>query len=243
MRKRKLIFAALLSCCSALVFADAMPAIVGEAFDLKTQKLLYREYHFLADKNQAQRVLYKDAEGNTIAEKQIQFNHYSQPDIEQQNALCGEYIEVKQNVGANRLAVAYRPKEDKKIKNKTIEKSAELVIDAGFNSYVVQHWEQLLSGDVIEFHYLVPSRLRSYAFTLGPTNCDSQQDTSCFLIKPDVWYLNLALDPIQLTYNNADKRLLRFSGLGNIADERCDYLAVDIHYWYGSEIMARNIPL
>jgi hypothetical protein len=212
----------------------AQPQVIGEASDLKTKELRYREYHYYSDTGLEHRVIYKEPSGETIADKSLNYNSgLSEPTVEQQNTLCGEYFQVRPTENNKRLQISYRAEEGNRTREKTINRPDDVVIDAGFNHYVRQKWDDLVSGKTVEFSYLAPSRLRTYSFKAEAVRCEGDKDsTSCFIIAPDVWYLNIALDPIVLTYDNSSRELISFAGLGNIADKKCDYMAVNIHYTY-----------
>ena len=215
--------------------AELKPMIIGEAYDIKHNTLLYREYHY-SDGENSQRVVYKDPAEQVIAEKELSFaNNSAEPSMEQSNELCGEYIKVSAERQEQRVNIVYRADRDAREKQKQVKKSDRLVIDAGFNYFVQTRWDSLLSGKTLPFQYLVPSRLRTYAFNLRAASCPGEGAFQCFAIEPDVWYLDLVLDPILLTYTRDTKMLMGFTGLGNIANEKCDYLAVDIRYKYLSD--------
>ena len=209
--------------------------VIGEAYDIKNKTLLYREYHYYGD-DKLHRVVYRGLNEQVIAEKQLRYDGLAtEPSLEQNNTLCGEYIKVSSADQDSRLNIIYQADYKARQKQKQIKRSEELVIDAGFNQYVQSRWGQLTAGKTLTFQYLVPSRLRSYAFTLRAVDCPGAGGLQCFIIAPDVWYLNLVVDPIQLKYNKETRQLVAFTGLGNIADEKCDYLAVDIHYAYQTD--------
>ena len=57
-------------------------------------------------------------------------------------------------------------------------------------------------------------------------------DTLCFKTQPDGLLFRLLLTPIELSYSRHTQQLLRFRGLGNIADKNGNLLKVDIRYNY-----------
>jgi len=217
---------------------NATPTLIGEAYGIKSKQLQYREFHYYSRSGEEHRVVYKDPDDQVIAEKTLRYTDaLSEPAVEQKNTLCGEYIKVNQFENGDRLRIVYRSEKGKRTREKAINRPDNLVIDAGFNFHVRTKWDELVAGKTVKFNYLAPSRSRTYAFKAEATECQREGEVNCFAIAPDVWYLNIALDPILLTYSADSHELLAFSGLGNIADKNCDYMAVDIQYRYPKQTL------
>ena len=208
--------------------------VIGNAYSTKNAELLYREMHYTLPSGSDYQVIYQRPDGDIIANKQLAFPiDGNQPAVEQSNSLCGEFIKVE-HPSADRISVTYREKTDKKTKEKTFRKPERLVVDAGFDNYVRENWDELVSGRKFHFNFLAPSRLRAYDFVAQAIDCQREGDFTCFEIESDVWYLDAFLDVIVLTYTADTRQLMGFTGLGNIADAKCDYMEVDIHYEYPS---------
>lgn len=207
--------------------------VIGKAYDVNTSELRYTESHYQIVSGKSFNVVYALPSGEVFAKKKLEFNlNLSVPAVKQDNQLCGEMIEVNAVDEKNRLEISYRAREGKKPKQKAIKKPKNLVVDAGFDYHVRENWDELVQGDTVEFDFLAPSRLRAYDFKASLVECQSDEGLVCFGIEPDVWYLDVFVDPIVLAYNADKKQLMRFTGLGNIADEKCDYMEVDIRYEY-----------
>ena len=207
--------------------------VVGNAYDLSHGELLYREMHYALPSGSDYQVIYQAPDGETIAQKDLSFNgNDNQPAMEQTNSLCGEFIKVDHATDEDKISVTYREKADKKTKEKTFRIPKRLVVDAGFDNFVRENWDELVSGQKFHFDFLAPSRLRAYDFEATAIECQREGNLRCFQIESDVWYLDAFLDPIVLTYTADTRQLMGFTGLGNIADKQCDYMKVDIHYEY-----------
>lgn len=212
------------------------PAILGEAYDLKDDSLVYREFHYIDEASQKHWVIYKAPNDELLVEKALHYRRaLTEPDVTQANYLCGEELAVTQGDGSNRVDIQYQADEKSRLKEKSIKRPDELVIDAGFNQYLQNNWDSLVDGDDIVFEYLAPSQLKTFPFIAKAVDCEVQGNTAsmqCFTIAPKKWWLKLALDPILLSYSEKDRQLLSFAGMGNVADKKCDYMEVNIRYQY-----------
>lgn len=228
----KLIATATLTLCAMQVSAQASKTVIGEAYDSDSKQLLYVEKHRYVEGNKHE-VKYYDSDGELFAEKLLSYGQYEQaPAFEQTNDLRGEWIKVSGQ--GDQLKVEYREKSDSLVFDKRIKVDDHLLVDAGFDRYVKQHWDALLLHQKREIEYLVPSRLTTVGFEVGRVDCLSgtRADAVCFAITPTSWFVSLAVDPITVAYDPNTHNLLRFNGRGNIASSSGKYQTVDIHYQY-----------
>ncbi|ODS22770.1 hypothetical protein AB835_12350 [Candidatus Endobugula sertula] len=111
------------------------------------------------------------------------------------------------------------------------------MIDAGFDHYIRAHWQALMAGKQLKYAFAVASRLKTMTMRIKRQPCQStllslNDETVCFKTQPDGLLLRLLLTPIELSYSHRTQQLLRFRGLGNIADKNGNLLDVDIRYDY-----------
>ena len=128
----------------------------------------------------------------------------------------------------------YRATTDGDVFSKRFTRSDQLIVDAGFDQYVKQHWSQLTNDAPLEIDYLVPSQTTTVSFSVSQTEClpNTAAQAVCFSIAPKSWWVSIAVDPLTVAYDPDTRHLLRFTGRGNIANAAGDYLSVDIHYQY-----------
>ncbi|GAA4649431.1 hypothetical protein GCM10023116_17050 [Kistimonas scapharcae] len=224
----------LLSLLMAWQANAGLPAsVIGRAYDLEGAVLLYTEEH-LYPSPYRHTVTYREASGEVFAKKRLDYTHsFTVPDFRQENARNGEVIKVAR-MGSDKLEVTYQANDKQKPKQKRVAIESLMVVDAGFDHFVREHWETLRKGRSLTIAYLAPSRRQTVALRINEVPCSSSSDV-CFNIAPDSWLLGLVLDPIFLTYEKETKQLLRFRGRGNIADKKGDYQTVDIRYEYPVE--------
>ncbi|AEF56190.1 hypothetical protein [Marinomonas posidonica] len=217
---------------NSLLFADTTSSAIGQAFSLETGDLLYTEKHIKLDKAQHQ-VIYSEPDGTVFARKQIDFsNSLIRPSFQQLNERNGESIDVQQ-IGDGFL-VRYQKQSGSEEKSDIIRDNANMVIDAGFDAFVRQYWQPLMSGKAMDIEYLVPSKRTTFSFRFQQADClaDTLSSAVCFTLAPVSWLVKMAVDPIVVTYDSTTLRLMRFTGRANISNTAGKYQSVDIHYQY-----------
>ena len=227
--------------CLALVFSQ--PALagnmigetVGDAYDIESGELLYRETHCTSADGIAREVSYQDADGKLIASKLLDYRPGPfTPAFVQRNLYSNQSIEV--GLDGNSVSMAVIDGNDSAASQRTLEQpDADLpvVIDAGFDVFVRAHWDELLSGESREFQFPFASRQSLVELRIQPLTCtyDSNGE-QCFRLDLSNWLLRTLVKPIELGYDAELRRLTRYRGLSNIGDADGNGLEVDIHYRY-----------
>ena len=206
--------------------------VVGSAYSLDDKTLLYRETHTKLN-DSTYTVEYSEPDGEVFATKTLDYSQsLIAPSFSQLNKRNGEKIDVSQS--GNQLEISYKENTQASIEKDSIPLVGGVVVDAGFNAFVTQYWDSLVSGKEMDVEFLVPSRQSTYSFRFGQSDCvdGTQSDAVCFSLKPVSWFVRMAVDPIVVAYSPEDKRLLRFTGRGNISNEQGKYQSVDIQYRY-----------
>lgn len=210
--------------------------IIGEAFSLKTNQLLYREYHQF---NGSQHVVtYKDSEGQEFSRKTLDYSASQQaPSFTQHNQWSGETIAVDNNDGV--ISLSYRNSRDNKSANEQLISKKTLIIDAGFNHYIQNNWQALVGGKATVFDFALADRQDLIALAIERSDCEQTTsnnknviDTVCFSIGANNRLIRWLIGSLNLVYAKDTKQLLRFTGLANINDQQGAGLKVDIHYHY-----------
>lgn len=103
------------------------------------------------------------------------------------------------------------------------------VVDAGFDNFVRQNWEAVLSGQSIEFRFLGPTRGEHYAFVLEPVENREIEAEHVLQIRPTGMVLRFLVDPIVLGYNE-NGALTDYLGLTNIRKNPDENYSAHIRY-------------
>ena len=205
-------------------------SVLGNAYDRDGQQLRYQEYHYYSDDGLDHRVDYKDPQGKLLAEKTVNYRtgHMS-PSFKQQSWLYPEMLAV--SVQARQLLIQYT--EGGSEARQAVSRQQPLVVDAGFDHYIREHWEPLLAGKALEFYFPAVTRLSLVKLRVKASRCSYPAESDrCFMINSASWLIRLLLAPIELGYDAETRRLSRFRGLANLSDEQGRGLEVDIKYQY-----------
>ncbi|MGK0500551.1 MAG: hypothetical protein ACJAYG_002204 [Oceanicoccus sp.] len=208
-------------------------AIVGDAYSLGEEQLLYRELHFHSDDGLDHRIDYLLPDDSLMARKTLDYRSgRATPAYSQRSNNYPKTIDISWQ--QDQLLMSYassgNPAEEK-----TLLIDQPLVIDAGFDHFVREHWADLIAGESLDFYFPAPSRLSLVELRATRSNCSYTTTTeACFKINSSNWLIRLLLDPIELGYNIDSKQLTRFRGLANMTDIDGNSLKVDIRYRYAN---------
>lgn len=209
--------------------------VIGEAFDLGTERALYSETHCVSSDMLSREVLYRDIEQNLMAHKILDYGTGSTtPSFVQHNLLSQESIAVQLAQGKLSVKLGY---EDDTKPEQVIsiipDRDMPLVIDAGFDTFVTDNWHDLLAGESLRFQFPFAAQESLVELRINTMDCTYVTETDqCFRLEMNNWILSMLVDPIELGYDTELKRLVRYRGLSNIGDGKGDGLIVDIQYQY-----------
>ncbi len=209
--------------------------VIGAASDLDSMAFLYTETHCISDVGQTHDVLYRDEEDKLIAHKVLDYSSGPlTPSFIQYNFYSEQLIGVELNQKHLIMTVKARGDvEPQEFLFVVSEVSMPIVIDAGFDNFVIENWSALVDGQIKEFQFPFASRESLIDLRIAATRCSYANETDqCFALRLDNWLLGKLVSPIELGYDPSLKRLIRFRGLSNIGDSTGAGQAVDIRYRY-----------
>ena len=222
----------------------AAPAVVqryqARALDPDSGRLLYTEQHLVrspaphdgASTAARQRlVLYRCPDGQLFARKRVDYREDSPaaPAFSLEDARFGYREGVRADAG--RWLAFLRRDAGSAPQTGVVEPGNRLVIDAGFDEFVRAQWNRLQAGDTVALDFLVPSRLRTYGFTLRRVGAIELETGAATRFRLSLGGLLGWFAPdITVTYRNADRRLLRFEGLTNIRANRDDNVVARVEF-------------
>lgn len=178
-------------------------------------------------------VTYRDPEGETIAEKTIDYGDApARPGFTLEDRRFGERIEVR-NPEDSEVRIRYRASNGDESSYR-IKAPDNGVIDAGFEVMVRQNWDALVEdGETVGIEFLAPTRGKFYAFQAEPAEMEALEGEHVFRISVASWASSWFVDPIHLAYND-QRRLTDFYGLTNILRTPEDNHRAHIRYEYDS---------
>ena len=212
--------------CMLALLACAGPATLyaaeryeGVAYVRGTDRIAYRETHWLFERDGAHQrlVLYRCADGTPFARKWVrEAPSPVAPDFDYEDARDGYREGVRTEQGARMVFV--RENARAALETRPLPASADGVLDAGFDAFVREHWQDLAAGRTPHLDFLIPSRFEYLPFALSGVHDTALDAKSARHLKMRLagWY-GFALPGIDLTYDSAG-RLMEFDGVGNVRD-------------------------
>jgi hypothetical protein len=204
----------------------------GTARDINdSNRVLYRESHRLTLQNQrpvSREVEYHDANGRLLATKTNRYGDNAaipeftltdaRKEYREQAVFQGDELTLSLTEQGNSSRKTFRELPD------------DLIIDAGFDDFVRQHWPALINGERVDFHFASAARQDLIRFRLEPQASDNNELVLSMRLSSRL--LAWLLDPIELTYDKTSQRLLRYKGLTNIQDDTGTTFKAMIDYQY-----------
>ncbi|TGL60950.1 hypothetical protein [Leptospira sarikeiensis] len=209
----------------------------GTAYDLETGNLLYKDFHeeiWENGKHARSIITYKDPEGKIFAKKRIDFSkNRTLPDFQLEDSRDG-YLEGGTLQNGNSVKLFVRKRSEDSIQEKIIDGGVLSSLDGGFDYFVIDHWEELISGKKIKLNFLVPSERDKFQFSLEKIKeGEYSGKPALFLkLKIDSAILSVFVKPIDLVYDIQSKRIMEFKGTSNINDENGKSHKVKIVYGF-----------
>jgi len=213
--------------------SDAAPLVVGAAYGLDSQSLLYTETHCGTDDALVRDVIYRNTDNRLLARKTLDYQTgIVTPSFVQHNLYAGDSIAVAMRQDQLHMTVTDGTGTAKTVTAR-VDPRMPLVIDAGFDAFVREHWAALVAGQSKRFQFPFAGRDNLVNLRISPAQCTYDTPMQqCFLLELDNWALRLLVDPIELGYDPRHKRLERYRGLSNIGDGKGEGQVVDIRYRY-----------
>lgn len=213
---------------AGLVLAAAPPTVAattlrfdeGIARNPDSAIELYREQHWLrseGDRPLERIVLYRCPDGTAFGRKWIDYRvSTTAPSFVFEDRRSGYREGFRRDGGAE---LFFRAKAGAPEKFAFV-RSAPLVVDAGFDQFIREHWAPLVAGKSLPLEFAVPARLRSMRFSV-------RRAAGARVASEEAWIFRLKLEgllgllvpAIDVSYGRQSQRLLRFEGLSNLRDD------------------------
>lgn len=216
------------------VSADEAPNRIGYAYDKNTKELIYTESHFeIIDKGLVEnsKVIYKDPMDNIFAHKTANFSvNPFMPEFSLNNNRTGhkeetQYIQIE-------YKVIFTKSSKEPLKNSLLELPKNGISDAGFDNFIVEHWDELISGDVLKRDFLIPSMMGFVKFRIYQDKIVDEEGESLRIIniEPNNFLIRTFAGTTKLFYESNEPNLRRFDGVSNMRDSNGNNYKVVINY-------------
>lgn len=198
----------------------------------------YCEYYTSQDDDKVT-VFYYAPEGDLIVEKTLKErdgtsgSRSALPNVTQIDRRHGEVREVQWQDG--QWMIRYRANNDQAWKVSLRDARSVDVIDAGFDIYVRDHWDVLISGETLNFNFASPLHGRSIKLRAREVSCSqSGSEDTCIRVDVAQPLVRLFVEDLNLTYNTVSRRLKSFKGIVNILDAQAHSQQLEIFYQYST---------
>lgn len=216
---------------------------IGTAWSPDKSKVLYQEFHFAENPelDLPTRVQYRNPDGSLIAEKSMDYSlsmtspSITQIDYRNTARIATEFVPDARDP---QVRVGFQAHDSNEYRQQNVPYRDAMVVDAGFDPFIRQNWQRMVSGRSVSAHFLVPSRLDTVRVNLSQTdtnNCTGVDvEMHCFVIRPAglLRVVGFLVDPIYIGYEQESQRLMMFNGLSNLRDDTGDPRNVLITYEY-----------
>lgn len=208
---------------------------IGYAHNPKTDALIYIEHHTMKQNLNGEyvsgKVEYLWPDNSLMAVKQLQFEQRaSAPSVTFKEVDTEFKINIRSQ--PNTVDISYQEKPPADQWSIPVTKQQPIVIDAGFDRFIVQHWDVIMGGQPVAMEILAVSRGSFYDFEIR--HLGSKNGLAEFEVKPTSLVLKWLVDPISVRYTIESRRLHQFTGLTNIrrVDDPDENFEAVIRYQY-----------
>lgn len=228
------VFALMLLSITMVAQAENAPVqevrFIGYAKSPDSGELLYQEKHSIVYSSHGQRlsseVQYLLPDGKLFAEKSLSYGaEPTVPTMEFFDHRFAQSILVKKQTDT--VLVENVVNGDKDKTEVTDSDGLPMVADAGFDMFMVKHWQSLIAGKKHTIDFLAITRGQFIEFEITKTN--ETDKTVSFKLKPSSFLISMLVDPILLTYDKSTANILYYKGLTNI--EKAEFTADG---WYAT---------
>jgi len=222
---------------AATVHAQEGYAVSGTAYEVKSNKIVYRELITPIDGNREITVNYAKPDGTVFARKSLRFTgELTQPEFEFKDQRNNERRAARFEAG--RVFLAYDHQGLKQ--EREILETADLVIDSGRDTFLQQHWDALLEGKRVRFQETWPDKLEVVRMQIREIRANksplatksSPASWRYFVIEPVNKVSAIFATPTHLAYEPDGKYLMRFQGRAPVVNDKGGNWDVRVEYEY-----------
>ncbi len=183
---------------------------IGVARDQDDQEIRYIEHHqYLADGQH--RVRYFSPEYELLAEKVMFYPGLPQhPTLTQSDFVTDTQITIALQ---DEIAEMIKTNSDEETSSFRFALADNIVIDAGFDTYIRANWEAFADSPKQRVKFAVAGQPRLLEMEIRRQPGQNGQTT--YTVRPTNWLVRVLLPEIKLAYTE-DRQLLRYEGFSNL---------------------------
>lgn len=212
-----------LALLSALAHADETALrFSGYAYEQETRKFLYTEVHdqrIEGDRWLGGTITYIAPDGSVIGNKTMNFTSDPFIPVYKLDLYGGRYIEGISAVSADSIEMFKKGYKDKEISKASLVRKGPVAADSGFHSFIRANFAELMAGKAVRFKFGVAGNLDAFKFRAKriADGMFEGKPVVRFRVEPDT-LLRLLVDPLELSYEPQQRKLLEYKGVSNLHD-------------------------
>ncbi len=206
---------------------DGTHTFNGYAYDLESGKFLYTEVHKQAISGErwlGGTIDYYAPDGSRIGHKTLDFSQDPYVPVYRLDLVTGGgYMEGVKAVSADTIEMQKKGYGSAKVRSASVKRKGKgaLVADSGFHSFLRDRFPELLAGKPVEFTFAVSGELDAFKFRAKRIEDGTFEGKPAIRLKvePATW-LRFLVDPLEVLYEPAQRKLLEYRGISNLHDPR-----------------------
>lgn len=196
----------------------------GYAYDLSSNKFLYtelHEQHVEGPRWLGGTIVFIAPDGSELGRKTLDFSQDPfVPLFRLEMKSHGGYSEAITAVTPERIDMELKPYGAAGVKRGSIPHAALVAADSGLHVFIREHFAELLEGKTLDFVFAVAGNLEGYRFRVArlPDTSFENKTAVRFRVEPASSLLRWLTDPLELTYDPSQRKLLEYRGETNLHD-------------------------
>ncbi len=195
----------------------------GYAYELDSDRYLYTEVHEqqLTDGRwTGGRIDYYLPDGRKLGTKPLDFSQDPYVPVFRLDLPLEGYSEAITSSG-DPIVMERRAGPGAAVERESVQRDGPTCADSGFHAFLVAHFDRLMARETVNLRLAVAGSLDQFKFRarrIGDTQFEGKPAVR-FYIEPDS-LLRFLVDPLELTYDPVDRKLLEYRGISNIRDPK-----------------------
>ena len=196
----------------------------------------FREVHgqkWLGDRQMTSEVQIYDHQGKSIGIKEMNFESDAYaPNFRLVDYRDGNY-EAVGKLPDRKFKVEYRRRSSSVLRQKVVRPKYTAVIDAGFEAYIQDHWQQLLLAKEHTVSFAIPAQLDFFTVEIRFLKklTFREKPAVMFELSPSNFLLNIFIKPIRLVFDQKQRKLLEYNGPYSFYGEDGEGFRVKVNYF------------